>query len=129
MPPVCSKSGRVQPLFLCTRLTRLGPLFVRWYSPRLPRTCDPRGVAPCSRARLHGFQGPAQPIAPRTVYHGRVMSTLAHRAARRPFECIVIALLLSVFASAQAPHPSNAQLADPQLNAKVEALLTKLTLE
>ncbi len=57
------------------------------------------------------------------------MSTLAHRAARWPFECIVIALLLSVFASAQAPHPSNAQLADPQLNAKVEALLKKMTLE
>jgi beta-glucosidase len=41
----------------------------------------------------------------------------------------VIALVISVFATAQAPHPSNAQLADPQLNAKVEALLKKMTLE
>ncbi|KAA6455895.1 beta-glucosidase BglX [Acidobacteria bacterium AB60] len=57
------------------------------------------------------------------------MSTLALRAARRPFACIVIALLVSVFATAQTPHPSNAQLADPQLNAKVEALLKKMTLE
>ena len=57
------------------------------------------------------------------------MCTLAHRAARRPFECIVIALLVTVFATAQAPHVSNTQLADPQLNAKVDALLRKMTLE
>ena len=57
------------------------------------------------------------------------MCTLAPRAARRPFESIVIALLICVFAGAQAPHFSNSQLADPQLNAKVEALLKKMTLE
>ena len=57
------------------------------------------------------------------------MKTLALCAARRPFESILIALILTVFAHAQAPHPSNAQLADPQLNREVEALLKKMTLD
>src|SRR6266568_3325575 len=75
------------------------------------------------------LQGPAQPVAPQTVYHGRVMMTLAHRAARRPFESILIALLFCVFAHAQAPHVSNTQLADQQMNEKVNALLKKMTLD
>jgi len=57
------------------------------------------------------------------------MCSLALRAARRPFECIVIALLVTVFAAAQPAHVSNAQLADPQLNTRVDALLKKMTLE
>src|ERR1700738_5368765 len=69
------------------------------------------------------------PAAPQTVYHGRVMMTLAHRAVRKPFQSILIALLLCVFAKAQTPRASNAQLADPQWNAKVDALLKKMTLD
>src|SRR6266567_1703620 len=76
-----------------------------------------------------GSQGPALRVAPQTVYHGRVMMTLAHRAARRPFESILIALCFCVFAYAQAPHVSNTQLADQQMNQKVEALLKKMTLD
>jgi beta-glucosidase len=74
-------------------------------------------------------KGPSLPVAPQTVYHGRAMNTLAHRAAFRPFVSILMALCVCVFVRAQAPYPSNTQLADPQLNAKVDALLKKMTLD
>jgi beta-glucosidase len=57
------------------------------------------------------------------------MKPFALRAARRPFESIVIALVSCVFATAQVPHVSNPQLADPQMNQKVDALLKKMTLD
>jgi beta-glucosidase len=57
------------------------------------------------------------------------MTTPALRVARNPVLCILMALCICVFVHAQAPRPSNAQLADPQLNAKVESLLKKMTLD
>ncbi len=57
------------------------------------------------------------------------MCTLAHRTARRPFVNILMAAWFCVFVPAQTPHPSNAQLADPQLNSNVEDLLRKMTLD
>src|SRR5580692_10003948 len=72
---------------------------------------------------------PSQRAAHQTVYDGPAMTTPALRVARNPVLCILMALCICVFVHAQAPRPSNAQLADPQLNAKVESLLKKMTLD
>src|ERR1700722_14148093 len=72
---------------------------------------------------------PSQRSAHQTVYDGPAMITPVLRATRKPVFCILIALGTCVFVPAQAPRPSNAQLADSQLNAKVESLLKKMTLD
>lgn len=61
------------------------------------------------------------------------MSTRAFFSLRRPLVALLIAgcayLFSPAFSQAQQVRPSNAQLADPQLNAKVDALLRKMTLD
>ena len=61
------------------------------------------------------------------------MSTRAFSSLRRPLVALLIAgcayLFSPAFSQAQQVRPSNAQLADPQLNAKVDALLKKMTLD
>ena len=61
------------------------------------------------------------------------MSTRALSSFRRPLVALLIAgcasLSTPAFVHGQQLPPSNAQLADPQLNAKVDSLLKKMTLD
>ncbi len=73
--------------------------------------------------------GRTLPTGHQTVYDGPAMMTLTLRTTCRFVVSILIALFAGVFVGAQAPHPSNAQLADPQMNQKVDALIKKMTLD
>src|SRR5579859_1808949 len=57
------------------------------------------------------------------------MKTRVFRGLCRPFVLALVVLFVRPASPAQTPPPSNTQLADPQLNARVEALLRKMTLE
>lgn len=57
------------------------------------------------------------------------MKNRVFRSLRKPFVSLALMSFACVLAGAQAVRPSNAQLADPQMNARVEALLKKMTLD
>ena len=57
------------------------------------------------------------------------MKTCSLRFFGVPMALLIFASLAALPAAAQATHASNAQLASPELNARVEALLKKMTLD
>lgn len=57
------------------------------------------------------------------------MSTRAFSLLRRSLSSVLLAAFGLLQSPAQTVSPSNAQMADPQLNAKVESLLKKMTLD